>query len=222
MTAIRTVVAGLLSLVVVVCAAGCTLPHDGSTQAVSTNDVPYGLLTPPMAPATSSTRPADLRATIFLTAADRVAPAEIRVQPGTTGSIVSQVLTRLAAGPDISQRQRALSTAIPSGTRFTVTRVAGGTAVVDVQFPDSRPATDLPRAIGQVVLSLTTIQGVTGVIFTQKGVPMQVPLADSEVSSDVVRAPDYSALIAPGFAVPPVVVPLADPATGTATTTTTG
>lgn len=172
-------------------AAGCGVPSDPTPIAISR--VPYDLLSPTVAVTPRPTTPATRGPFVYLLdGQDRPVPLEITVVDELPSGTVTAVLARLAEGPTDDERASGLSTALGRAAVLTLSSLEGGQAVIEVDAGEPPPSADrLPLAVGQVVLSVTSVPGVTSVVLTDGGEPIDAPLP-SGVRTDrpLVRA-DY-------------------------------
>lgn len=177
----------------------CGVPRASEPTTVNASEVPYRLLDQ----ASGATDPAPSRTATavpaprvwFVTADDRLTAEAVDIG-GTTGAAAAErLLAALQAGPDPQQQDAGLRTLLPSGTRARLERVERGRAVVEVTFGDVPPApSELPGAVGQLVLTLTSVPGVRSVSLLSAGGPAPVPLPDGRLVDRPVTAADYAGL----------------------------
>ncbi len=181
------------ALVACVLTAGCGVPTDTDAQAV--NPVPYGLLSP-SGPAPSASASVAVRGPrVWLVRDDALVPAEAPPSGTDPATTATALLGRLAAGPTEQERADGLSTAFGPSVELTLTDVTGGHAVVDIRAGDLAPSPSrLPLAVGQVVLTLVSVDGIDDVVLTAAGSPIQAPLPGGELTDRPLRADDYAAL----------------------------
>jgi hypothetical protein len=180
--------------------AGCGVPTDGSTRTLDAEKVPYGLLRPapvqsptPSAPGPAVTVPQ----VFFLDVDDQLVPQPQPVEASGLEPVVQSLLARLAAGPNEQQRASGLGSALGPGVQLDLLGVADRTASIQVTPSSQTPAADrLPLAVGQVVLTVTSVDGVDRVVFVQDGAPIEAPLPGGARTSQPVSASDYSTLLA--------------------------
>jgi hypothetical protein len=200
--------------------AACGLPEGGPAGRVPDREVPYSLL------ATSTTAPSPSPAatsgvstatgTIYLVDSQQHlvgVPVDVRRQP--LQPLVQSLLDRLAVGPSEPERARGLLTDLGPGASLTLQAVKDGTAIIELRTPTQDPSpVQLPVAVGQVVLTATSVEGVDQVLFVLgNGSPMSVPAPpEGDLSSQPLRREDYQLLLAPGQATPPRVTAI--PGTG--------
>ena len=180
-TAIR--VALLLTVLLL---GGCGLPPDSSPRLLSRDDVPRGVNTTP-SPASTGTA----RVLVYLIH-DGVLVAVARAAPAPTPS---DVLQALLGGPSRREQDAglvtAVSTAAVDGARTSGRRHGG----VPCARRQQQRAHDEVLAFGQIVLTLTSIRGVTAVRFTRDGRPLSVPRSDGSLNPAPLTRRDYSELL---------------------------
>ena len=94
---------------------------------------------------------------------------EGRLAPESTGEscgqapvpLVERLLADLSAGPSDDARAGGLSTAISPDSRLTLSGIDAGTAEIEVETASAISADRLPGAVGQIVLTVTSVPGVT-------------------------------------------------------------
>lgn len=199
----RRAVAVVVALPLAVVLAGCGLPHDGAARPIDGRAVPYGLLGPaPTAePPTTLERSQLPQPRTYLLGADQVlepVPAALDLAPqATPPDVLAALFAVLAAGPTKQQRAAGLSTALGPGVVIRLVQVSDGIADLQVQASPREPAADrLPLAIGQVVLTATSVQGVDGIrLVRADGSPVEVPLPGGALTSGPLRPSDYRELL---------------------------
>ena len=68
--------------------------------------------------------------------------------------------------------------------------------MVDIRSGDLAPSPSrLPLAVGQLVLTLSSIEGIDDVALTAAGSPIQAPLPGGALTDRPLRADDYAALL---------------------------
>jgi hypothetical protein len=194
---------GAGALLCLVALAGCGLPSDGDPRAISSGDVPYGLLSPSPKGATTSTPELRIREAeprTYLLDADQQLVAV--PTPADTSSLDPQEqllvqLKMLSAGPTERQRAAGLSTALTPGVELGLVDLVDGAATLEVQAAAKDPSADrLPLAVGQIVLTATTVPGVRTVQIVRDGKPVEVPLPGGALTAQPLQRSDYQELIA--------------------------
>jgi hypothetical protein len=162
--------------------------------------VPYELLSPTPAPKQTQILigPEITTPEVYLlNDQDRLVPVLLPVDAGTVGAVARQVLTDLEDGPSLAQREEGLSSPLTAGVELRLRRVTGRTAEVEVAQALRWPSADqLPLVVGQIVLSLTSIEGLDAVVLLSEGQRVDAPLpGGARIKAPVTRA-DYAALLA--------------------------
>ncbi len=87
------------------------------------------------------------------------------------GSGLQRAMEALLAGPTAAERQREITTAIPSGTPLRAASVTAGIATIDLgeKFATGTNADSLTARVTQVVLTATAVPGVRSVRLLVKG-----------------------------------------------------
>lgn len=189
----------LALLTVAAVSASCGLPDSGPPRQIDPSHVPYHLLetTTPVPPTTAQKLHATTPRIYLLTGTNRLTAVESSLGSSDLTQVLKALLVRLAQGPDETQRAAGLATALGPGVTLTLNQVDGRTAVVRLDLGDQGPAASkLPLAIGQVVLTATSVRGVDRVkLVRADGEPIEVPLPDGALTVEPVEAGDYSSLL---------------------------
>ncbi len=101
----------------------------------------------------------------------------------------------LVYGPDGPARAAGLSNSLGPANVLTLVGIDGGTALVSWSGRADPPSAQLTRAVGQVVLTLTSLNGIDRVQFLRNGTPVDVPLPDGELGQGPLNPWDYSSLL---------------------------
>jgi spore germination protein GerM len=106
------------------------------------------------------------------------------------------VLESLFAGPNTVERSRQFRTALPAGLRLLSARLQAGTLRVDVS-PELLvvSGSDLIDALGEIVFTVSEIDGVRGVKITVDGADQQWPAGDGSLQSVPLTVYDYPGLV---------------------------
>lgn len=193
------------AMVAVVAALGaCGLPQDGTARTIDPDQVPYGLLrsAPPAVatPELKSSARASQAQLYLLGAQDQLVgvPAGLDDTTAAPSSRLTEVLGLLARGPDEQQRAQGLGTALSPGVTIELRALVDSVAQVQVRAGLKAPSADrLPLAIGQLVLSATSVHGVDAVQLVRDGTPVEVPLPGGALTSAPLTRADYATLLTP-------------------------
>jgi spore germination protein GerM len=135
--------------------------------------------------------------------------------------MLQSLLDRLAVGPSERERARGLVTDLGPGSTIVVRNLSAGTADLELQSTNQDPSpSKLPIAVGQIVLTATSIVGIDRVVFVRDGTVLPDPGPDGSRTVDPLTSASYTSLLARGQ--PPVdrTIPVAGGPTDTVTTTT--
>jgi len=178
--------------------AGCGVPTGGAPDRIAATDVPYGLASPSAGAAAATSSPARQgRPRVYLVNADDVlVPSGREVSGTTTRERLDDLLGQLAEGPTAGERDDQLTTALPPRIQLTVTTVVDGTATVDFSATSASPAGEQTRrAVGQIVLTATSLTGITAVLLSHDGQLLEAPLPSGALTTSPLTAADYEALL---------------------------
>ena len=179
-------------------ASACGIPTGGTPETIAPSDVPYGLTstTPTSAPAPSPSPRSD-EPRVYFVAADEVLVARGRaVEDGSHVERLSRLLADLAAGPSSMELGDGLSTALPPVVRLSITAVDAGIATIDISAGENSPSgLESRRAVGQIVLTATSLPSVRGVLLTRDRVAVEAPLPSGELTSAPLTIQDYAVLL---------------------------
>ncbi len=190
----RSTVVGLAVVALVVGGASCGVPRDREARRIPADELPYGLGSP------SLTTTTELPGTVLdEPLVDRVVDVHTVVEGRLVG-------TRVALGtPATIADVVGLVESPPRGTPGrTVLRPGDVVAasrqgtVVTIELLDTvleLPTAEQSFAVGQLVLTLTSLSGIDGVSFTVAGANAVVPLPDGSVGQGTITADDVSDLI---------------------------
>ncbi|UMG91832.1 GerMN domain-containing protein [Nocardioides sp. TF02-7] len=188
-------------VVVVVAAAAtflsCGVPGSGTVRTVDDDEVPYGLLDPPSPSAPPAPIGGPARAPVVVwTGGERLVP---EATGGTCSenpaTLVERLLAELVAGPSEETRAAGRSSAVPPDFGLDLVDLRDGTAEIGIEPETPLSAEQLPVAVGQVVLTVTSAPTVRSVVLVDDGEPVQVPLPGGVLTDEPVRASDYAELL---------------------------
>jgi spore germination protein GerM len=187
----------LLLGVVAILLGACGVPDGGPTTTIT--QVPYGLQRPADTGTASPTHQARIRPFIYLVDDQVLVPVEASAPgPADTAGTLGAVLEQLAKGPTETDRSAGLSTALGPDTAIKLVQLEGGVAHVDVSAGDQVPSPPrVPLAVGQIVLTATSVPDVDAVVMTRDGAPVQLPIPGGALTSAPVTAQDYMELTRP-------------------------
>ncbi len=185
---------GLLSALGV---SGCGVPDSGQAINVPSEAVPYSLLATaePSKPPTSA-RPSQQPLAVYYVTGDRTLKRVTISRPDAEPRVQAAWLLRaLVNGPDGSARAAGLSSSLGPANVLTIVGIDGGTALVSWSGRANPASAQLTRAVGQVVLTLTSLKGIDRVQFLRNGTPVDVPLPNGELGQGPLNPWDYSLLL---------------------------
>ncbi|MGQ0465067.1 MAG: GerMN domain-containing protein [Sporichthyaceae bacterium] len=110
---------------------------------------------------------------------------------------VQSLLDTLTGGPDETDRDRGVSTALPPATVLRATALEGTVVTVDLAV-DQLPS-DQTLAIAQIVLTVTSLNEVGGVRLTVNGEPIRAPLASGAQTDRPLTRADFAEMAAAGL-----------------------
>jgi Sporulation and spore germination len=194
----RRVTALALALAVATVLAGCGVPTGGAPETIAPSDIPYGLTSPSSTSASAPSSPArEDRPRIYLVDEQDVLVSSGRDISGTTiRDRLADLLGQLAAGPTAGERDDKLTTALPPATTLGVDKISGDVVTVELGGTGAAPSGQQSRrAVGQIVLTATSLPQVRAVVLTRDGRPLEAPLPSGELTSDPLTAEDYASLL---------------------------
>jgi hypothetical protein len=188
----------LLALAAAAVHAGSGVPTGGAPDRIDASAVPYGLAAPSPGSSAATSSPArDDRPRVYLVGPDDVlVPSGRQASGATTHDRLDDLLAQLADGPTAGERDAELTTALPPRIALSVTSVDDGTATIDFSATSASPAGEQTRrAVGQIVLTATSLPGVTAVLLTHDREPLEAPLPSGELTAAPLTAADYEPLL---------------------------
>ena len=183
----------LLALVAATLTA-CGIPQD-KQPTITPGGVVMPAVAPSAAPPTddpADPSPSEANLAVFLVRADHLE----KVVRSARGDDLTGTLGVLLAGPTETELGAGLRTAISPQTELRSARREGDTAVVDLSaaFVEVGGQEQI-LAVAQIVLTATTVPGVTRVRFLLEGQAVEIPRADGTLSSESLGAADYEGLL---------------------------
>lgn len=184
------------SLIAVAALMGaCGVPSHG--PPVTITRVPYNLTAPEPKPTATPSPSGTARPYVYLVRDQVLVSVQASVaQPSDPAAAVTDVLAQLTVGPSDQDRSAGLSTALGPDTVVHLAGLEDGVARIDIVAGDQVPSPSrVPLAVAQVVLSVTSVPGVSSVLVTRDGSPVELPLPGGALTAAPVTARDYASLV---------------------------
>lgn len=180
---------GVSLLVTAVVTTGCGVGTDDAPRALDPGSAPFRDAFTRASPAPTGAG----RVLVYLVRDGVLVAVPRRVPaPPTAQAVLQAVLS----GPTARERDAGLTSSAPLEAEVTAAGLAG---VVEVDIPAGDTATavrsDEIVGYGQLVLSLTSLRGVTGVRFVRDGSALSVPRGDGQLTTTVLTRQDYRSLL---------------------------
>lgn len=170
----------------------CGVPIGSAVHTIDPADVPSAFTAKSgasIAPPATGTQ-----AVYFCDARGKLVGSPVRVPSTASEPALQSVLTQLTAGPSTAQTAQGLTTELPPGITLHVLAVENDQATLALGG-DQLPATDQTTAIAQIVLSATSVPGISGVRLTLNGRALEAPLIDGALTTRPLAAADYRTLV---------------------------
>jgi hypothetical protein len=168
----------------------CGVPTDSDAVRIAAEDVPFGLVDTAASsvPSTNDVAP-DVDVELFYVSGEElVAVAGRAPSPLTPSGMVGSLLSTTAPGSSVRS--------VLEPDDIVSVAVDDGTVVIDLdQTLLELPTNEQVLAVGQLVLTLTGLDGVTSVAFVSGGEPVAVPLPDGTAASDPVGRESFRTLL---------------------------
>jgi spore germination protein GerM len=180
-------------------AGGCGVPLDDGARAADPEDVPYGLVAVPTSTTVGVGEP--VAATVYLVHEDELVAATRNVdRPVDVGRLVQE----LARGLTPDEQSRGLRRAFGGTDLVTGVARSGSLCTIELSQDFERlPSREQVLALGQIVFTVTGLEGVEQVRFTRDQEVVDVPTGDASLIKRPVGRSDYVELLAPGEATSP-------------------
>ncbi len=172
----------------------CGAPE--STPAETIGSVPYDLLSPSRTAVPAPTTSAARGPYVVMLQDERLVAAGRVEGGGLPADAVARALAQLVAGPTEQDRAAGRATALGSDFRASLTTLVGARATVDIragQLPTGPGR--LPLAVGQLVLTVTSVPEITEVVLTSEGTTIDAPLPGGVLTDRPLTAEDYRDLL---------------------------
>ena len=188
----------VVAVCTVVAVVGCGAPSDG-TRVIDGDGVPYALLSPspPAGSVDETSGPGDVPAEVFfLDAEDLLVPVPFRAGGRMVEDLLPELLNELEEGPDDEERADGLGSALGPDVALRLVMIDGVTAHIEIFVATRQPAADrIPLAVGQIVLTVTSVAGIADVVLLIDGDRIDIALPGGERTPGPVTADQYDALI---------------------------
>lgn len=183
---ITVVLLGLAALTV-----ACGVPEDDHPQELSSEEVPFGLLTTPTTTSVPETPP-DARSAIlfFLEAPDRLASLTRELESSRPSTVLETLVSTTSA-----DLESGFTTAIPPGTEVLDVDVDDQVLTIDLSEEfSSIQGEGAIAAVAQIVFTATELPGVHSVAFQVEGEDIQVSDQTGAQQDEPVTRFDYATL----------------------------
>lgn len=173
--------------------AACGAPTHSPAEVIAT--VPYGLASPSASVEPAPAATPSHGSHVYLVRDNVLVPASPPPSGTDARSSAVRALGRLMEGPTEQDRTAGMSTALGPDVRLALVDLSSGRATVDIRAGEPAPgAARLPLAVGQVVLTLASVEGVQEVVLTSDGTRIAAPLPGGALTDQPLKARDYAEL----------------------------
>lgn len=191
-----------LMIVAVVALAGCALDSDQSPRDITPAEQP------PAQPV-GTVEPLATAGSVRMFLVESEATIRLRSVARDVAESPAAIIQALFVGPNDQEIGDQLRSAIPADTRLLGTRTSNGTLTIDVSTEITQLGGDeLVAAVGQIVLTAGSLDGVTAVDLLVEGNRQQWPRASGELTAEPLTVYDFVELVVstqPAF--PPIPSP---------------
>lgn len=174
--------------------AACSPGAQEQPDVIAKRDVPFQLLDT-TSTSTHASEPDDAAPdfSIYLVAGERLValPRSSNGAPPSPGT----ALHALLEGATDVEDQVGITSAIPNGTRILRLTRSGPELGIDLARGIITPAADETLAVGQLVLTATSLAGIEQVRFRVDGTTVQVPTGDGTLAEGAVTRAQYEELL---------------------------
>jgi spore germination protein GerM len=179
----------VVAMILLLGACGGSRPQ-GSPEKLDKDAVPFGLLEEPTSTVPPTTVPQ--REYPFVVYFMGNEGPVLALRTASSKPDAQTVGKALLEGPTRDEVQVGLRTSIPKRAIGRIGNVAEHTVTIDLNAPFTEVSGQAQtRALAQMVLTMTSLHGVTRVRFLLDGEPVSVPRADGTVTRAPVRRADY-------------------------------
>jgi spore germination protein GerM len=178
-----------------VAVGGCGVPTDSEVHTIDSGDIPSNVTSASQQegqPTSTSGRPR-----VFLADAEgALVPTSVQTEHTSSAEVLKEVLDQLTMGPTTAQTEQGLSSFIPPSLTMTVDEIADGKASIALGG-DQLPNTNQTAATAQIVLSATSVSGVSRIQLTLNDRIVEAPLPDGALTAQPLTAENYRSLLSP-------------------------
>lgn len=181
---------------VLMAVAGCGISPDQAPSDVDLRVDPTIPLGTPASPSDGDDR-VEVRADVYFVSDDQHVVPVVRSVGGVEPvAQISEVVRMLIEGPDPKEASSGLRSAVPSTTSILGVTLDDGMASIDLTdaFASVGGREEL-LAVGQLVLTVTSITDVDQLSIELNGRPIAVPLPDGALTDAPVSMPQYTSLL---------------------------
>ncbi len=179
-------------------AGGCGVRSDARPRALPADRVPFGLLEASAATtAVPSTSPSVPKAPVFVyfVLGGRMYPVLRQVNAPAT---VPKSLSALVFGTQADEASQGIRSAINPAAGVQARSIDATTFLVDLSAEFVQGSTsEQVLGLAQIVYTATEISGVTGVLFTLNGEPIEVPTPSGSLTSGPIRREAFAEFAPP-------------------------
>lgn len=185
-----------ITSVMMILLAGCGVPLEQEPAPIRPEAVPSQLQgTGRPASARPTATPGRLTVQVNFVRNDRLVSLAREAPTAAPADRLTTVVQALMAGPSATEQSDGITSALPPELTLTVVDVQGSRAVLELSGEtEGRSATENVLAVGQIVLSVTSLPTVNEVTFWRDGAPVEALLADGALTTKPLTAADYAAL----------------------------
>ncbi|HUF33722.1 MAG TPA: GerMN domain-containing protein [Acidimicrobiales bacterium] len=183
---------GLVAMAMALAVAGCGTGSDGEPRAISSDQVPFGLLDPSTTTTTTSPVAATVPASVYLVDGDGVL-TQVRREveaPLTIGRALESLLEQVST----AEAEEGLRSSIPSGTELRdFSAPEAGIVTIDLSSSiDNVTGEPLRRALAQIVWTATAVPEVNRILIAVDGEPREVPDGNGVSTATPLSRTDYA------------------------------
>jgi spore germination protein GerM len=177
-------------------ATGCGVPTQDAPVRVAPDAVPSELhSTRPETSAPTTPDPRTMTLRVHFIRKERLVALPREARAASTPDRLREAIAELETGPSEAEQEKGLTSALPPGLELTVVEVEGRQAVLELGGEtEGQSATENVLAVGQIVLTVTSLPAIDQVRFTRDGTSVEALLADGALTTEPLTAADYAVL----------------------------